>query len=81
MNRTSKIWARLAAVLGIAMIFAGASICLRAARAHGQDFSYLYVLGKVISQGQNPYDLPTAKATFLTMDRRVFIIRHQRELS
>lgn len=57
----SAIWAGL----GIVLILAGTAICLKAARAHGQDFSYLYVLGKLISRRQNPYHLPNAQETFL----------------
>ncbi len=52
--------------IGGLLLLIGLMICFRAASNNGQDFSYLYVLGRLLSEGKNPYILANAEGTFLT---------------
>ena len=52
--------------VGGLLLVLGVVICFRAARNQGQDFSYLYVLGRLLSESKNPYVAANAEQAFLT---------------
>jgi hypothetical protein len=55
---------RLMAVIGLVLTVAGIGLGWKISRGRGEDFAYLYVLGRALAERKNPYDESVTRRLF-----------------